>query len=216
MNLYKDADCVIFDLDGTLIKSIDVWREVDIKFMEKRGLPVPEGFYAKVSSMNFSQAADYVIAECGVTDSKESIMEEWFSMVEYEYANTIEMVGGAKEFITALKKSGVKTALATASLPKLYVPCLERHGVLKHFDAFVTTDEVKRKKGFPDIYLLAAEKVGVKPERCVVFEDILAGCIGAKAANMTCIGILEEHSQTDWDRMKELCDDVAVDFKKYL
>lgn len=214
MDILKDTDCAIFDLDGTLIDSLEVWNNVDFLFMQKRGLPVPEDFYAKVSAMNFSQAADYVISECGITDPKDSIISEWLSIAQFEYANTIEMVDGAKEFILKLRSKGIKTALATASDHSLYIPCLKRHGVYDCFDVFVTTDQVRRKKGFPDIYLLAAEKLNVRPEKCVVFEDIYAGCIGAKAANMRCVGVLEKHSSEDWSKMREICGIVIKSFKE--
>lgn len=212
MDLIKDIDCAIFDLDGTLIKSLDVWNKVDILFMQKRDLPLPDDFYAKVASMNFSQAADYVISECGINDTKENIISEWLSMAQFEYANTIEMVAGAKEFIEKLHSDGIKIALATASDLKLYQPCLKRHGVYDYFDVFVTTDQVKRGKGFPDIYLLAAEKAGAAPKRCAVFEDIYPGCVGAKAAGMYCIGVLEEHSQSDREKIVNICDMVINDF----
>lgn len=216
MNYYKDIDCAIFDLDGTLIESISTWRYVDVHFMEKRGLEIPPDFYDKVSSMNFSEAADYVIAECGVTDTKEEVMSEWLSMLKHEYAEVIPMVPGAEEFIKALHDRGIKIALATASNPELYRPCLERHGVIDYFDVFVTTEEVKRKKGFPDVYFLAAERCGVKPERCAVFEDIYLGCIGAKAAGMHCVGVLEEHSKDDWDEMERICDKIIKDYNSLL
>ncbi len=213
MNFYKDISCAIFDLDGTLVESISAWREVDINFMKRRNLPIPDDFYDRVSTLNFSQAADYVIAECGVTDPKEVVMNEWLEELEYDYANVIGMVAGAKEFITKLHQNGVRIALATASRPELFKPCLERHGVLELFDVFVTTDEVERKKGFPDVYLLAAEKAGVDdPTSCAVFEDIYLGCVGAKAANMYTVGVLEEHSKDDWEKMRGICDLIIEDY----
>lgn len=216
MDLFDRIDCAIFDLDGTLIDSLDVWSTVDIKFMQKRNLPVPEGFYSKVASMSFSQAADFVISEYGIKGTREDIVSEWLSMAQYEYANTIEMVDGAKEFLIRLRSDGKKIALATASDPSLYIPCLKRHGVYDFFDVFVTTEQVERKKGFPDIYLLAAEKSGVSPEKCVVFEDIYPGCAGARAAGMFCVGVFERHSADDWGRIKALCDMVITSFREIL
>ncbi len=212
MNFYKDIECAIFDLDGTLIKSDEAWRHVDELFMAKRGLLIPDDFYDKVSTMNLSQAAEYVISECGVADSKESVIQEWLAMVRHEYASVIPMIGGAKEFLQCLKKSGVKIALATASSPELYLPCLKRHGVLTLFDGFSTTSEINRKKGCPDIYLHAANKVGARAEKCAVFEDIYLGCVGAKAAKMYCVGVLEEHGSGDAGKFLSVCDMVIKNF----
>ncbi|MBR5121280.1 MAG: HAD family phosphatase, partial [Oscillospiraceae bacterium] len=76
--------------------------------------------------------------------------------------------------------------------------------------------EVARKKGFPDVYLLAAERCGAKPEECAVFEDIYLGCVGAKAGNMYTIGILEEHSKPDWEKIKETADETWADYRHLL
>lgn len=212
LNFLTDFECIIFDLDGTLINSIDAWRDVDEIFMKRRDLPIPENFYDRVSSMNFPQAAEYVISECGVTDTPEVVMAEWLELIRHEYAEKIDEVPGACEFLHLLKANGVKLVLATASRKELYEPCLERLGVYDLFDAFVTTDEVKRKKGFPDVYLLAAQKVGVSAEKCCVFEDIYLGIVGAKAASMKAVAILEEHSSDDWDKIRELCDMTIKDY----
>ncbi len=216
LNFLTDFECIIFDLDGTLIDSIDAWRNVDEIFMKRRNLPIPKDFYDKVSSMNFPQAADYVIAECGVTDTPEVIMAEWLELIKQEYSEKIEEVSGACEFLHLLKSNKVKLILATASRKELYEPCLKRLGVYDLFDAFVTTDEVKRKKGFPDVYLLAAQKVGVEPESCCVFEDIYLGIVGAKAANMKAVAVLEEHSKDDFDKILALCDVAIKDYNEIM
>ncbi len=211
--LFEGVECAIFDLDGTLVRSDSAWKSVDEEFMGRRGLKVPDGFYDKISTMNLSQAADYVIAECGIRATRQEVVDEWLSMVRREYAEVIPMVTGAKEFLSRVHDKGCKIALATASSPELYLPCLERHGVAKLFDAYANTSEVKRKKGFPDIYLLAADKVGANPQKCVVFEDIYLGCVGAKAAGMKCIGITEE-SPDSMQKLKTVCDLAVKDYSE--
>ncbi len=216
MNLYTDFDCMIFDLDGTLIKSPEAWHQVDIDFMEERGLPLPPDFYDKVGVMNLNQAADYVIAECGVTDKKEDIINCWVNMMKDNYAHHIPEVKGACEFLHKLHHRGVKLCLATAAGKEFYEPCLKRLGVYDLFECLVTTEEVKRKKGFPDVYFLACERVGVKPERACVFEDILAGVQGAKMGNMACVGVLDECSAADHEKIKEVADLCIGDFTELL
>lgn len=212
MNFFDDIDCAIFDLDGTLVKSLDAWNRVDDVFMRRRGMCTPDGFYEKVAPMNLVEAADYVKAEYGIKESRQEIIDEWLYLLEQEYESGVEMVAGAQDFLRYLHESGVKIALATAARPELYRPCLERFGVLDCFCAFASTEEVSRKKGFPDVYLLAAQRAGASPEHCCVFEDIYLGCIGAKAAGMKCIGILEEHSLKDWQRMSKVCEGVIRDY----
>lgn len=77
----------------------------------------------------------------------------------------------------------MKIAAATSSDVRLFEPCLKHHGIYDWFDAFSVTTEVKRAKGFPDVYQNAAKKLGLPDEDCVVYEDILKGVEGAKWAD---------------------------------
>ena len=216
MDFYRDFDCAIFDLDGTLVDSIGVWRTADIEFMARRGLDLPDDFYEAISHMNLDQASEYIVSSLGLPDTPKEVEREFLDIIISEYAERIDMLPGAAEFLRKLKTAGVKLAIATASQEELYLPCLERHGVYRLFDCIVTTAEVRRTKGYPDIYLLAAKRLGADPNRCVVFEDIYLGAVGAKAAGMTCVGVREEHSRADWERLGEVADKVISDFREIL
>ena len=216
MNFCRDFDLAIFDFDGTLVDSIGVWRTADIEFMSRRGLELPDDFYETISHMNLLTASEFIVESLGLSEAAEDVAREFLDIVRTEYAEKIPMISGAKEFLMKLKSVGLKLALATASQEELYRPCLERHGVYGLFDCVVTTDDVKKTKGFPDIYLLAAKRLEVSPERCVVFEDIYLGALGAKAAGMTCIGVREEHSRPEWDKLSETADMFITDFTDIL
>jgi HAD superfamily hydrolase (TIGR01509 family) len=86
---------------------------------------------------------------------------------------------------------GVRLALATASAPPLYEALLKNHGIYDCFDAFVSPMDGLRDKRHPDMYLLAARRLDVMPEDCVVFEDILAGVRSAKAAGIRVCGVCD-------------------------
>jgi beta-phosphoglucomutase-like phosphatase (HAD superfamily) len=103
----------IFDLDGTLIQSRDVWSEIDRLFFEKRGLKVPDDYYDAVSTKNFREAAEYTKALLGLDQDVESIMQEWHEMAVYEYSHVIGEVDGAADYLRYLHDSGVKLGLAT-------------------------------------------------------------------------------------------------------
>ena len=108
-----------------------------------------------------------------------------------------------------LKEQGRKIALATASTEELYKPVLKRNGILDQFDCFVSTEQVKRGKGFPDVYELAAEKLGLEVKACVVYEDIVEGIKGAKAGGFFAVACLNDHYSHDWDEMREIADEVV-------
>ncbi len=191
----------IFDLDGTLIMSNDVWTDVDLRFLGKRGLSVPEDYSKALSVMNFDQAAIYTKERFGLEDDVEDIKKEWFESARYRYAHTIPLYKGVKEYLEALYSSGKSLALATASSAELYEPVLKRTGVYDMFSVFVTTAEVERGKGFPDVYLEAAKRLGLEPGDCIVYEDIYQGIRAAKGAGFHTAACLNEHYQDD-DKMR--------------
>ena len=205
----KDFKGHIFDLDGTLTRSNHVWSKIDEEFLGKRGIKVPEDYFKQVSAMNFEQAAVYTNDRFSLGENIQDIMKEWFDMAVYEYTNVIELCGNAGEYVRKLKEQGRKIALATASTEELYKPVLKRNGILDQFDCFVSIEQVKRGKGFPDVYELAAEKLGLQSKNCVVYEDIVEGIKGAKAGGFFAVACLNDHYSHDWDEMREIADEVV-------
>lgn len=184
-NMLKEAKCVIFDLDNTLLDSHDAWRNVDYEFFKKRNIEEPEGYGKSVAYMTFKEAAEYTIELLKLSESVEAITQEWFDCIQRQYSEELKVFDGVKELLTALKNNGKKIALATAASERLYGAALKNNGVLQYFDAFASTEETERGKGFPDVYLLAAKRAGAQPCECIVFEDIPTGIAAAKQGGMT-------------------------------
>ena len=137
-------------------------------------------------------------------------------MAEDEYEYNIKLKPGAAEYLNFLKESGVKIGLATSNCSTLIEKSLKSNGIYDFFDSITTVDEVKRGKNFPDIYLLAADKLEVKPEECVVFEDILPAVMGAKSAGMTVIGVHDPYSEYQKNDIKHNADKYIYKFDELL
>ena len=114
-----------------------------------------------------------------------------------EYLNNVKLKAGVVEFLSLLKTLNIKIGLATSSSKALLEAVLHANGIYHYFDSITLTDEVSRGKSFPDVYLLAAKKLGVSPEECIVFEDILPAVKGAKAAGMKVVGVYDDFSKLD-------------------
>lgn len=185
----------IFDLDGTLLDSMGIWAEIDKRFLSKRGIPLPEDYVERVTSMNYREAADYTIERFCLPESPQEVIADWMELSRQAYHHEIRLKPYAGEFLAKLKEGGVKLAVATAQNPELYEPALKGNGIYHCFDAFTHLGEVERGKGFPDIYLLAAEKLGLAPQACMVFEDISAGIHGAKAGGFHTCGVYDFYSE---------------------
>ena len=179
----------IFDLDGTLLDSMGIWADIDKRFLAKRGIALPDDYVEKVTPMNYQQASEYTIQRFQLVEEKEEIIQEWVQMSFDAYRFEIKLKPFVKEYLTFLKHRGVKLAVATAQTPELYEPTLKNNGVFELFDVFTNLSEVQRGKGFPDIYILAAQRLKLAPQNCMVFEDIHAGICGAKAGGFHTCGV---------------------------
>jgi beta-phosphoglucomutase-like phosphatase (HAD superfamily) len=202
----KNCKAAIFDVDGTLIDSMDVWARIDEEFLKRRGFSVPEGYMDTISPMGFYRAAEYTIDLFSLPEKPEDLIAEWDALAMEEYRFRVPLKPFAKELLCTLQKRGIKLAVATALSPVLLEPVLKNNGILHLFDAVCGTHEVPFGKGHPDIYLLAARKLETHPEDCIVFEDILAGIQGAKAAGMRAYAMYDSHADAQKKKIQKLCD----------
>lgn len=204
--MLKNIKGAIFDMDGTLIDSMWVWSKIDEEYLRKRNIQLPNNLKQDIEHMSFSEVAQYFKDRFNITDSIEEIQNEWSEMAFYQYAHKVKLKPGAKEFLALLRSRGIKIALATSNSKPLIEVALKKNDIYHFFDSITTTDEVSRGKDFPDVYLLAAEKLSINPNNCVVFEDILPAIKGAKAAGMTVIGVHDAYSDYQKDDIINLSD----------
>lgn len=207
-------NAAIFDLDGTLIDSMGIWEKIDIDFLTKRGLPVPETYINEICARSFREAAEYTINLFHLDERAADLISEWNGMAIYEYSHNIGLKPYAKEYLALLKSCGIKLGTAT-SLPKvLSEPVLRNNNIYDYFDIQCSTDEVNRGKEFPDVFILASKKLEVLPDQCIVFEDLLPGIISAKKAGMKAFCIYDESSKEHRTEIQKIADGYLYDFKK--
>lgn len=197
---------MIFDFDGTLLDSMGIWEQIDIDFLGKRGLLVPPDYLEKITPMGFLNAAKYTKARFGFPETPGEIEEEWLSMAEDAYAHAIAMKPGAKHFLEQCRTAGLRLAAATSSLERLYQPCLRHHGVENVFQEIVTTREAGEDKHSPRIYRMAADRLGLAPAECIVFEDILLGIRTAKQAGFRTAAVYDKTNAAETDALQSLAD----------
>lgn len=206
-------EAAIFDLDGTLLNSMDVWEKIDITFLSKRGLPVPVNYVTEICARSFEEAAQYTIELFELSESVESIIKEWNSMAEYEYAHNVSLMPYVHDYLLNLKASHIKLAVATGLPEELYKPCLINNDVCELFDFLCSTDQVQKGKEYPDVFLFASDGLKTSPQRCIVFEDVLPAVKSAKQAGMITYGVYDKYSAHNKSEIKAIADGYLYDFR---
>lgn len=206
----------IFDLDGTLLDSMHIWQQIDIDFLAGRGIVATPDYSQTIKSMGFRAAAAYTIERYAFADTPEEVIARWNAMAKDYYASHILLKPFAREYILQLAAEGISLGVATALHDTSVSDVLKRNQVHHHFHSFSTLSEVSRGKGFPDIYLLAAEKMGLRPDECMVFEDLYEGVKSAKAGGFYVYGVYDPSSENEWDLIKKSADQVILGFDEML
>lgn len=199
----------LFDLDGTLLDSMYVWHRVDQLFFQSRNLCMPEDYGRALAGKSYRESAEYTIERFGLNEKWEDIVDEWTRMSQNEYAHHVNLKPGALEYLRMLKRSGIKLAITTALPPSLYMLTLEHHGITDMFDTLCSTNDVGgRGKISGEVYLLAADRLGVAPEDCAVFEDVLEGIQGAKKVGMRAFCMKDDAQKHNFDVISQYADEM--------
>lgn len=196
----------IFDLDGTLLDSMDVWKNIDIAFLSKRGLTVPPGYGDEILAMSFRETAAHTIAKFRLSEQPDDIIHEWNEMAIEAYGHHVQLKTDAKAYLLQLKAQGIRLGVCTALSQKLYLPCLQNNGIYELFDTCISTDDVSRGKSHPDAWLLSATRLGMNPRDCMAFEDVLPAMKGAKSAHMQICGVYDKYADKDKAEILKLSD----------
>lgn len=204
--MLENIKAVIFDLDGTLVDSMGIWRNVDIEFLGSRGIPFPDDLPRELESMEFMEVARYFKERFSLPDAPGEIAAIWTDMAMDQYLHKISMKPGLKEFLEYLKERKIPLGIASSNHINLVQAALKGHGLEDYFSAVVTCSDVKRAKPEPDVYLEAARRLGVGPSDCMVFEDIPVGIRAGKSAGMRTCAVRDDYSQCQDDEKRRLAD----------
>ncbi len=204
--MLKDIEAVIFDLDGTLVDSMWMWRSIDIEYLKRFGIEMPPELQSSIEGKSFSETALYFKERFQLPDSLEQIKSDWNEMAWDKYESEVPLKEGVTELLQYLKREGIPAGIATSNSRELVELIVRKHGIEDYFGSIRTSCEVAKGKPSPDIYLLVAEDLGVLPEHCLVFEDVLQGVMAGKNANMKVCAVYDEYSQKDQDEKIKLSD----------
>lgn len=209
-----DIKCIIFDLDGTLLNSTLVWKEVDENFFLKRGMKVPLGYGKKIAAMGLTTAASYTKNTYNIKESEEEIIKEWLDAVQEKYEHEVTLKTHVKEYLDYLKGFNIPLCVATANSKECYEPCLINNGIYHYFDHIVDVKKYKEGKTSPAIFLDIAKKQNLDPKDILVFEDTLSVIKICKNASFNVVAVYDEGCLKEDEKEKEQLSDIYInDFK---
>ncbi len=193
--MLEDVKAVIFDLDGTLVDSMWIWKEIDDEFLEPFGIELTEDFHKGLEGKSFTETAEYFKEKLPLPYTVEEMKAIWNEMASEKYATVVPLKDGVYEFLKYLQENGIKMGIATSNSKELLMTVLESLGIKDFFQVTLTGCEIGRGKPFPDIYLKVAELLEVAPKDCLVFEDLPAGIEAGNRAGMRTCAVKDEYSK---------------------
>lgn len=188
---------MIFDLDGVLMNSewlaFKIWREL----AEQYGGSLPDSDYPGMVGISAEETAAYVMAKAGVRfDVGQSCAWVWERIIE-RLETEIEPLPGSTELVRGLAERGYPLAIASNSLARYIDTALTGLHLSEYFPVRVSIDQVPQGKPAPDVYLGAAERLGVRPEACLAIEDSRVGVQAASSAGMRVIAVPGAHDHNN-------------------
>ncbi len=206
----------IFDLDGTLLDSNGLWREVDREFLARRGLRPTEEYEAALSGAIFPTAAAFTKRYYGLDDTPEQIMAEWEALAAHHYRDLAPLKPGAARLLERLRERGERMALFTACRPALCRAALERFGLEGYFERLVFAETLGVEKHSPQCFSHLSQVLGVPARECTLLDDNPANCAAAKAAGMAVVGVYDPCHAARGAQMRALCDRYVMSLDEVL
>lgn len=212
--MFKNIDALLFDMDGTLIDSMGVWKEIDIEYLHRYGYELPDDLQKCLEGLCFHDTAVYMKKRFNIPDDVETIKETWNEMALYKYTHSVKVKEGVLELLKFAKENGMKLAIATSNSRLLTTALLKEKKLEEYFDYVLTGCDSLKSKPDPEIYLTVAEKLNVNPQNCLVFEDVVAGIMAGKNANMKVVGVDDSYSKYCESEKRKLSDYYINSYKE--
>jgi HAD superfamily hydrolase (TIGR01509 family) len=181
-------EAVVFDLDGVLLQSEEVWDSVRERYVRERGGRYDEEVQRAMMGMSAPEWSRYLHEEAGVPDEPDAINRDVVARMLEAYRRELPLLPGAEEAVRRTA-AAFPVALASSSNREVFEAVLELAGLTGCFRATVSSEEVERGKPAPDVYLEAARRLGIAADRCAAVEDSHAGIRSASSAGMRVVAI---------------------------
>lgn len=209
----------IFDMDGTLLDSMYVWKSFGKEYLRRKGIFTKDDMRDKLAPMTLKQAAEMFRSDFGITDSVAQIESDVNKIVEDEYFYKIMPKEGVVELLDAFSAAGIRMCVATLTDRYLVEAVFKRTGLLGYFEKIFTCSELGISKNDPAVFEMAREALGTPKEHTVVFEDSRYAMKTAKGSGFPVVAVKDEYTHYCEAEIRELADvylETVTEWKKKL
>ncbi|WP_027399374.1 HAD family hydrolase [Anaerovorax odorimutans] len=197
---------IIFDLDGTLLDSMELWSTIGEKYLKLKGYKANKDLQQTLKTMSLIQAAQYFRKTYGITDSEEMIIKQIDELVEIGYYKEIPLKKGVLSLLNKLHNKDIKMCIATATDKHLAEAALKRLDILGYFCGVLTCSEVGFGKDRPEIFRKALKLLNTDINETVIIEDNLHAIKTAKSAEFMVYGVHDKFSEKDSKQIRLVAD----------
>ena len=205
----------LFDFDGTLVDSMPVYVSVMLGILDENNIEYGEDIVKIITPLGLKGTAKYMIG-LGLPVTEEELIEEMGRKMLTHYVNTIPAKSNVCEVLRELKAKGAHLNVLTASPHITLDPCLKRVGIYDLFENVWSCDDFKTTKADPEIYKMAAEKIGKDVSEILFLDDNFNADKTAHTAGMKVCGVYDESSKDSVDEIKSVTDHYIYDFSELL
>ena len=195
----------LFDFDGTLVDSMPTFVAVMLRILDERNIKYGEDIVKIITPLGYRGTAEY-FRTIGAEESADELVEIMNRYARYEYENNIPAKEGVEEALREMKVRGYSLNVLTASPHIALDPCLKRLGIFELFDNVWSCDDFNTTKANPEIYKMAAMRLGRAVDEVIFVDDNINAVKTAKAAGMVSVGIFDESSAEYLDEFKATAD----------
>ena len=205
----------LFDFDGTLVDSMPTYAALMLRILDENGISYGDDIIKIITPLGFIGTAEYFI-KMGLNKSRDELVATMKSYALTEYTYNIGEKHGVIKTLHELKARGASLNVLTASPHTSLDPCLRRLGIFDIFDNVWSCDDFGTTKADPNIYVMAAERIGKPVDEILFVDDNLGADQTAKAAGMKVCGIYDESSREYVDAIRAAADFYVYDFPEIL
>lgn len=214
--MLEDIQSIIFDLDGTLVDSMWLWHDIDVEFLEARGLTLPETYQHDIEGMSFTETAVYTKDLFKLRESVEELKFIWNQMAMEKYSYEVAFKPGAESFLRYCRQHGITLGIATSNSKELVAAVARALHFQQDIQEIVTACEVAHGKPAPDVYLEVAKRLKTEPAHCLVFEDVPMGIRAGKNAGMRVCAVADPFSANQVEEKRRLADYYISSYEQVL